>query len=200
MNKILLMFVLGFNASVAGAQSWPFELWHEGKVVTIGNDTLKGLVKYDLQQDLIMVNPTAGTAEAFGARKILFVEIFDKTVHRYRQFYSLPYAATGNYKTPVLFELLTEGKLTLLARESLEYRNQSSSFYYNRMVPVLVYSYFLLEADGSIVTLRNKRDEILERMKPLDEEVQRYARSNRLQFENHAELIRIFAYYNSISN
>lgn len=38
------------------AQQWAFELWHEGRVVTTDGDTLKGLIKYDIQTDIIQFN------------------------------------------------------------------------------------------------------------------------------------------------
>ena len=47
----------------------------------------------------------------------MFFEIFDVTIKQYRQFYSLPYSGKGGYKAPVFFELLAEGKLTLLTAD-----------------------------------------------------------------------------------
>jgi hypothetical protein len=76
-------------------------LWHDGKIVLASGDTLTGLVKYDLQQDLIQYNAQRGNiVEVYTARKVLFFEIFDTTVDQYRNFFSLPYNATTGIKHP----------------------------------------------------------------------------------------------------
>src|SRR5215208_118148 len=130
---ILLLATAGF----AHAQPLPFELWHEGKVVLTNGDTLVGLVKYDFQQDLVQYSLPEKKTEVYTARKVLFFEIFDSSVKKYRQFFALPYAAPGGYKSPIFFELLEEGKLTLVSREYVEYKTYTSAYYagvYSRAV------------------------------------------------------------------
>jgi hypothetical protein len=101
-TRLLVCFFLLFGSAVH-AQQWAFELWHDGKVVLVTGDTLKGLVKYDLQQDIIQYNAQRGSIEAYSARKVLFFEIFDTTVGYYRQFYALPYNTSSGYRTAVFF-------------------------------------------------------------------------------------------------
>ncbi len=189
-------------ATVSFAQQWPFELWHEGKLVLETGDTLRGAIKYDFQNDLLQLNQS-GKVEAFTARKVLFYEIFDATVKRYRQVFSLPYSATGGYKAPIFFELLEEGKITLLSRESLEYRTVSSPYFfygsYTRLV--LVYKYYLMRDNGTIVEIENpKKNDWLQLMGKYADEVQSYAKSNKLSFDEKYDLVRIVAYYNSLFN
>src|SRR5262245_33802181 len=117
--QLLTAVLLMGGVGSVGAQDWPFELWHDGKIVLLEGDTLKGPIKYDLNQDVLQLNLKT-KIEAYSARKVLFFEIFDITVHRYRQFFALPYTSPAGYRAPVFFELLEEGKLTLLAREALE--------------------------------------------------------------------------------
>lgn len=195
---ISISFFLISSARVH-AQEFAFELWHDGKVVLENGDTLIGNVKYDMQTDLVQVQ-VGDRLETYSARKLLFLEIFDKTVKRYRRMYSLPYKTSGEYKAPVIFELLEEGKITLLCREALEYRTYSSSFYYysNYTRLIIVYRYFLLKEDGNIIEFIGKRGDWLDLMKDRKDEVQKYAKSNRLDFEDKYDLSRIIAYYNSL--
>ncbi|HEY3430786.1 MAG TPA: hypothetical protein VGK39_08925 [Cyclobacteriaceae bacterium] len=193
---LLLAFLLTFTA--AHAQQWAFELWHEGKIVLISGDTLKGLIKYDLQQDLLQYNNQKGTVEAYSARKVLSFEIFDTTIGQYRNFFSLPYNASTGYRTPVFFELLAEGKMTLLTRENLEYRTYSSPYYYgsySRMV--LVYKYYLLEENGNIVEFVGKKQELMALMGKRAEAVEDYIRQNKLKIEDRDDFAKIVSYYNS---
>ena len=193
----ILFFILTVHG--AAAQQWPFELWHEGKIVLETGDTLRGLVKYDLQQDLVQFNDQRSQIEAFTARKVLFFEIFDNTEKRYRNFFALPFGATGNYKTPVFFELLEDGKMTLLSREALEYRTYSSPYYfgsYTRLV--LVYKYFLMDEKGNINEFLGKRGDLLKLMGNKADNVDRYMKTNRLKIEDRYDFAKTVSYYNSL--
>jgi len=180
------------------AQEFAFEFWHEGKVVLETNDTLKGLVKYDIQNDLLQVK-VRNKLESLTARKVLTFEIFDTTVKRYRQFYSLPYSPNNTYKTPVFFELLCEGKITLLAREKLEYRTVNSPFFYgNYSRLVLVNVFYLLKQNGVIQEFQGKKNDWLKVMETRENEVREFSKVNRLDFDEKYDLTRIIDYYNSL--
>jgi hypothetical protein len=184
----------------ANAQEWPFEFWHEGKIVLLNGDTLKGIVKYDLQQDVIQYSMGSQKTEAYTARKILFFEIFDNTVHRYRQFYALPFAKESDYRAPVFFELLAEGKMTLLAREGLELRTYNSMYYYGSSYSrqVLVYKYYFLNEKGDIAEFDGNRNDLLDLMGRRSDDVEKYIKTNKLKFEDKNDLARIVSYYNSL--
>jgi hypothetical protein len=181
------------------AQKWPFELWHEGKVILMEGDTLKGMIKYDLQQDLVQYSYKNGKPEVYTARKVLFFEIFDVTVNKYRQFFALPYAASSSYKAPIFFELLEEGKMTLLAREFLEYKTYNSPYYFGSYSKlVLSYKYFFLKEDGSISEFIGNKNDLLNMMNTKADEIEKYIKTNRLKFDNKRDLAKIVAYYNSL--
>lgn len=192
--------VFAFSAALSHAQQpWPFELWHEGKIVLVEGDTLKGMVKYDMQQDLVQFTIHDKKAEVFTARKILYFEIFDNTVHQYRRFFTLPFATSTGYRAPLFFELLEEGKMTLLAREVLEYKTYSSPYYfgsYSRLV--LNHKYFFLKDDGSIEEFTGSKNDLLDQMGKKSDDVEKYMRSNHLRFDDKQDLARIVAYYNSL--
>lgn len=195
---MLLIFLLSPQFKLM-AQDFAFQFWHDGKIVLENGDTLRGSVKYDMQTDLIQYHAN-DKLETYTARKVLFLEIYDKTVRRYRKMYSLPYTTSGQYKAPVIFELLEEGKITLLCREALEYRSVSSSFYYYSTYSrlTIVYKYFLLQENGEIVPFIGRKNDWLDLMTTRKEEVQKFAKANRLDFDEKYDLSRIIAYYNSL--
>lgn len=183
----------------ANAQKFPSDLWHEGRIVLLAGDTLKGSVKYDLQQDLVQYGVANERTTAFSARKVLFFEIFDTSVRRYRQFFALPFTTTAGYKAPVFFELLEEGKMTLLSRESVEYRTYNSPYYmgsYSRLV--LVYKYFFLDETGNISEFTGNKNDLLNLMNKKSDEVEKYIKANKLRYEDKYDFARIIAYYNSL--
>jgi hypothetical protein len=198
LKKKIFSFILLFLPVVAFTQTWPFEVWHEGKVVITEEDTLRGLIKYDIQKDLIEFTTKDNTAEVFTARKVIFFEIFDERARRYRQFFALPFTTNGTYKTPVFFELMTEGKLTLLAREYLE-TVTTSTYYsgtYSRIV--LSYRYFFINEQGEIAQFVGNKNDLLDMMGKQGDEVEKYIKENRLRFDEKYDFVRIIAYYNSL--
>lgn len=200
-RRIALSILLACVVSAGLAQrKWPSDLWHEGKVVLLDGDTLRGLVKYDFQLNTVQFVVNDQKAEIYHARKVLFVEIFDETVHRYRKFFVLPYSNPSNYKAPVFFELLEEGKITLLSREFLEYKTYNSAFYggsYTRLV--LTYYYYILREDGTIEDFRGKKNDLIAMMGNKGKSVEKYIRDNRLDFDDKYDLAKIVAYYNSLT-
>ncbi|MFZ6010583.1 MAG: hypothetical protein ACOYXT_09565, partial [Bacteroidota bacterium] len=130
---------------------------------------------------------------------VLFFEIFDSSVHKYRQFYALPFATASGYRAPVFFELLEEGKMTLLTREALEYKTYNSPYYigsYSRLV--LVNKYFFMQENGDIEEFTGNKNDLLNLMGKKSEEVEKYIKSHRLRFDDKYDLARIVAYYNSL--
>lgn len=193
---MLLLFSLGQSF----AQKFPSEVWHEGKIVLLdGADTLVGQVKYDLQQDLIQYTTASQTIEAYSAKKVLFFEIFDATVHKYRSFYALPFTTQSGYRAPVFFELLEEGKLTLLSRESIETRSYSSMYYYGSYTrQVLVYRYFFLDENGTITEFTGNKKDLLDLMGKKADAVEEYLKANRLKIDEKYDFAQIVKYYNSL--
>jgi hypothetical protein len=199
MKKLLFVFALLISLT-AEAQQFSFEFWHNGYLILEGGDTLKGQLKYNLQSDLLQLR-TDSHLETYTARKVVFFEIFDAVTKNYRKFYSLPYASNNSYKAPVFFELLTEGKMTLLTRENLEYKTYSSFYYYGSYTRlVLVNKYFLLGDSGNINEFRGKRNDWIYEMGNYGDEVQKYAKSNKLDFDEKKDLTRIIEYYNTFYN
>jgi len=197
---VILLLVLQLAISRQGsAQTWPSELWHQGKIVLMSGDTLRGLIKYDLQQDLVQYTLEDKRTEAFSARKIMFFEIFDETVREYRQFFALPFTTSTGYRAPVFFELLANGKLTLLSRESVETRTYNSPYYlggYSRQI--LVYKYFFLDEKGNIQEFDGNKADLLNMMGRKSEDVERFMKENKLKVDDKNDFARIVAYYNSI--
>jgi hypothetical protein len=198
-RQAIVICLLVCLSTFTQAQRWPFELWHEGKLVLDSGDTLRGLIKYDLQQDLVQYTFNDQKAEVYTARKVLFFEIFDEAIHKYRRFFALPFTTPTGYRAPVFFELLEEGKMTLLAREFLEYKTQTSPYFvgsYSRLV--LDHKYFFLKEDGTIEEFEGNKNDLLDLMGRKSEDVEKYIKTNRLKFDDKHDLARIVEYYNSL--
>ena len=200
MKRFLFLSLLVVATAAHGQQTsnFSFEHWHKGYLILEGGDTLRGQIKYYLQADLVQFQDQP-RIETYTARKVVFLEIFDSVTKDYRRFFSLPYALQSGYKSPVFFELLAEGKMTLLSREALEYRTYSSFYYYGSYTRlVLVYKYYLLDENGEIKEFTGKKNDWLYSMGNKGEDVQKYAKTNKLDFDEKQDLTKIGEYYNSL--
>ncbi len=200
-------FLIVVPVFFATAQEFPSEIWHKGVVVTLEGDTIKGQVKYDLQNDLVQIN-IRNTVQTYGARKILYFEIYDETIDSHRHFYALPYNVQPNYKVPLLFEVLYEGQLSLLCREEVvtetmpQYNTYPYSYYggapYSRSRARLKYTYYFLERQGEIQTYNLKKNELYPFFKKNQQQVKQYIKKNNLKHDSMRDLVRMVAYYNAL--
>ena len=198
----LLVFTYTLYCNPAAAQNFPSEFWHAGKLVLVEGDTITGEIKYNLETDILQVN-ASNKVYTFSARKILYFEIFDITVDSYRQFYTIPYKVRPDYKTPVIFEVLHEGELTLLCREEIVTQtNNLNSYYwtggtYSRKV--LDYRYYFMSKDGRIEDYTRRKRDLLRILRKRSSQIKEYIKRNNLKHDTRRDLTRIVSYYNSLN-
>lgn len=186
----------------ASAQDFPSQVMHEGKVVLINGDTLKGKLKYDFENDLIQIILN-GTIQTFSSRKIHFFQIFDETVEMYRNFYSIPYEVQPNYEIPLIFEVLYEGQLSLLAREQIITETVPQySYAYRSSVNMtrtrLSYDFYFLDQKGNFAKYDLKKPQLFELMSRKEPQIKSYIKKNKLKTDSRRDLVRITAYYNAL--
>ena len=211
MQKGLVLFLFLHLSILGCAQDFPSELWHTGKLVLLTEDTLIGKIKYDIQNDMVQIN-VRNTLQTYSARKILYFEIYDETIESFRHFYALPYNVQANYKIPLVFEVLYEGKLSLLCREEIvtESVSQYNNSYYpysnygnspynnNRSRARLSYKYYFLDEAGGIRKYNMKKSELLSFFKKHQQQVKQYIKKHHLKHDLMRDLVRVTAYYNAL--
>lgn len=187
--------------SATMAQEFPSDFWHKGKLVLVSGDTLSGQLKYDLNKDLVQVEIN-NKIITFGAQKTLYFEIFDVTTDSYRQFYSLPYATTPGYKIPIFFEVVFEGKLTLLCREFITKQTSHYNSYYfsgsGYTRNVLDHEFYFLKSNGEIIYFLEKKRELLDIMRDKYTQIKQFIKEYNLKIDEKGHLARITAYYNGL--
>tara|TARA_B100001250_G_scaffold388841_1_gene387436 strand:- start:144 stop:746 length:603 start_codon:yes stop_codon:yes gene_type:complete len=200
MRKSFFVIFLCLFALQGFSQEFSSEVWHDGYLVTSDQDTLSGLLKYDMEANVVQVIQNQ-VVKTFSSHKIFYVEIYDKILSSYRQFYSIPYDVNYNYKIPILFEVLYEGPLSLLSREQIvqEATNTSSAYWGGSFVrDVVAYTFYFLDKEGNIDMFTGKRADLLEIMYKHSREVREYVKDNHLKTDEVRDLIRITAFYNSL--
>jgi hypothetical protein len=202
-NGILLSLLILFLAfTQAESQNFSALKWHKGWAVTSDQDTIRGEIMYDMGADAIKVN-MGDVVMTYSSRKLLFFTIFDEDLQNYRQFYSLPFNVTFDYKSPILFEVLYEGPLTLLIREAIVEETVPAMYGYqtiggNGTRYRLVYTYYFLDKNGNVNQFNGKKRELLDMLGKQSNKVSQFMKENKLKPDRMQDLVRITAFYNSI--
>jgi hypothetical protein len=205
----LILFYLATFAVAQAQNQFPSQIWHKGSLVLTDGAAFSGLLKYDLETNLLQLQ--AETVITFTASNVSSFDIYDELYGGIRKFYSLPYALNGDYPTPIFFEILTQGDhIALLSREYIATDTRGMNSWGNMgMNPFwgpqnmsgfrLAFTYYFLKGEG-LEKFSGKKNELFDLLPGFDEELQLYMRKNRLEHDKRGDLLRITAYYNELKN
>lgn len=200
-SRSLLIISCVFTGYLGTAQRFSSEVFHDGFMVSSDKDTIRGSLKYDLEAN-ILTAVHQGKTKSFSSHKVFYFEIFDKILNNYRQFYSIPYNVNFDYKIPVFFEVVYEGKVSLLRRERIVTQTVNTTAAYwgggSAIQNVIQYTYFFLDDKGNIEFYSGKKRDLLHYMSDKQNDVKQYIKQNKLNTDQAADLVRITAFYNSI--
>lgn len=198
MKYVLVTIFLIFILHSGFSQTFPSDVWHEGKLVLVSDETFTGKIKYDQLKGIVQVE-VGEKILTYSANSIFHFEIHDITSESYREFYVLPYGLLSSYKTPVIFEVLIEGNLTLLSREYVAIENVQNPYSlgsYTR--EVLVYDYFFLSKNGDITKYTMKKKDLYNAVSKRQKQVIEFMKANRLHHDKRNDLVRVIAFYNAL--
>ena len=207
LSSILVLLLFSTAVLMAQSREFPSLVWHKGKIVTANGQVFQGLVKYDLDNNVVQLQNQ--NMDTFGASNVSTFEIYDETYGGVRTFYTLPYSINGDYDAPMFFEVLNEGNnIALLCREYISSDNRGMGMYGPMMMnpmwgpPMrggyrLAFNYYFVK-NGKIIKYSQKKKELLQIFKEHSDEVELFMRKNRLSHDKRGDLLRITAYYNGI--
>ncbi len=194
------MFTCLFSGSAVFGQRFSNQVWHKGSLFLFEGDTLKGEIKYDMDNQTVQFTNDGLTIQAFSPRKILAFELYDEIIGSFRVFYVLPFRSQGNYEAPFIFELSYEGPyVSLLRSEKLEMVVRSLPYMYSTYVnEEVVYTYYFLNKSGEILEFNGKKSDLNRIFRDHASEIRRYVKEERLKLDRLDHLINICSYYNSL--
>lgn len=202
MKRIATAILYLILLTPAMGQDFSTRLWHRGWVVTMEGDTIHGEIKYDMEVNTVQVLVDK-RVQTYNSKKVMYVEFFDTLLKSYRQFYSIPYFVTADFRAPILFEVLYEGPTTLLSREKIimETDPYSQSYYYTGPTPTrerLSLEYYFAFKTGKIERFTGKKGELFAILNQHPDILKDYIKKNHLDINEVRDLVRITAFYNSI--
>lgn len=211
MNKVIFsVLLLVFACFGLQAQNqFPSQVWHKGNIFLADGQAVSGLVKYDLDNNVVQLQTE--TVTTFTASNVSNFEIYDETYGGLRKFYSLPYALNGDYEVPIFFEVLTQGdNIALLCREYIATDNRGMNNwgpmamnpFWGQPSPIgyrLAFNYYFFK-NGRLERYSLKKKDLFTMLPGYDNEINLFMRKNRLEHDKRGDLLRITAYYNELKN
>lgn len=200
--KHFIVFIIFLGSAFFGySQQFSSEVFHKGFFVTVDGDTIKRELKYDLELN-ILTSKEGQKVQSYSSQKVFYFQIYDHLLDKIRKFYSIPYYVKPNYKLPIFFELIHEGKLSFISRESitLETVNTGSPYWGGAASTkkVVNYDYYFLDREGNIFYYSGKKKDLLLIMLEKSSRIKEFIKKNRLRSDKIKDLIRITQEYNSL--
>ncbi len=171
------------------------EQWFEGSLVTTEGDTIEGMLSYNMMTNVVKIR-AQGRMTVHSGFQIFHFRVWDERDHKWRQFYCIHYAIKNHHTAPALFELLSEGKLSLLARES--WNNTRGNDRLNKQ-GYLKKDYFFIDREGNMAYCLGRKSQVLDLMQDHAFEVRRYIRELYLDdFRKERHLRMVTTFYNKL--
>lgn len=210
MKKLFYVSVcIGILQTIVGttviAQNFSKEYWHKGEVYLFTEESVKGSIRYDLDQNNITIRTSDNKLRSYNASQVEQFWIEDELQKRVRYFYALPQITKGDYRVLYFFELLTEGKITLLNRENFVVKQAG---YYSPYMwggwtnggsyVVQEDDYFLLNKEGNVVDVEEDREAIMNLFGKKKEVMELYLIDHDNKLRNRDDLLKLIRYYNEV--
>lgn len=194
-----LLFFLT-TSYAAYAQQWS-PSWYPGHLVLTSGDTLAGDIRYDIENDAVQVRLADERMHTYSGKKVVTFEIQEHPRRSKRRFFVLPYRQQGSYYSSRLFEVLYEGKLTLLCRPYMEHIAYFTAEEEDagKKVSDPLYEYYFLDGNGKVHLYRPRLGRLLSIMSAKHRDVRKYMKEHHLRYDQMRDLVRITAYYNTIT-
>ncbi|PIY07536.1 MAG: hypothetical protein COZ18_16935 [Flexibacter sp. CG_4_10_14_3_um_filter_32_15] len=209
MKKLFYVSVLvGILQMIVGtvmAQNFSKEYWHKGEVYLFTEESIKGSIRYDLDQNNITIRTPDNKLRSYNASQVEQFWIEDELQKRVRYFYALPQVTKDDYRVLYFFELLTEGKITLLCRENFVVKQAG---YYSPYMwggwtnggsyVVQEDDYFLLNNEGNVVDVEEDREAIMNLFGKKKEVMELYLIDHDNKLRSREDLLKLIRYYNEV--
>ncbi|MDQ3291851.1 MAG: hypothetical protein M3Q05_11240 [Bacteroidota bacterium] len=218
--SIFIFLVLSGFSFTTLAQNLNKHEWAEGKIVLTTGETLSGPVSYYYNKEIIQVKGNDDLTRTFSPVNVAYFQGFNEekqVLQTFRPFLWSPNPDAAAFKTPAFFEVVTEGKYTLVKRTAYVIRNldpipmyTSLGRYYEpynsneTLQPgknyqlARLHSYYLLTPENEIVSLRNPKKDLEDLYQDKAISMKAYIRDKKLSYKNPVALTHVVQYFNHL--
>ena len=127
-----------------------------------------------------------------------FTDYLDSTE---RSFITYQYVTSEDYKIPVFFEYLREGKIPLLCREKIIFKHGGSmaaTGFSGSSSRDLEYDFYFIDQDGEIRHFPSRKRKFSTVFRGEELEMKKYFKDHRFNYNRKEDIIAVFEYYYSL--
>lgn len=180
------------------------DVFHEGVLYLYESDTLEGRIKYDFNGEQVQVQMEERLL-AYNTGKIDRVQFKDELTGVNREFRVFEYSLSNNgYDLPVLFDFLLDGKIQVLARESVVWET-NTNFISPYTMPITTSQrreirqlYFRSSISGKIKRYTYSKGDLMMYVRSKSSQVKSYMKRERLKANRNDDVVRIIEYFNRL--
>ncbi|WP_313996721.1 hypothetical protein [Xanthocytophaga flava] len=199
--RITIYFFLAFSvlliSSVQGQINVFGADWVKGKLLLQDSegDTIQCTLRFELDNNLVQIYLANNTVKTYTSRQIKWIQAYDPASKRDRNFYVFPYALNNRYVSPTIFEMLTEGTVSLLGREKIVVvQNTWAGSRFTQAQ--LSFDFYFGFTDGKIRVYRGTRKDFEYLLKDKSGYIRTFIEDSDLRYNDKDDLIRIINQYN----
>jgi len=168
------------------------EKWADGSVLLSDGSTLIGTFRYNLYMQKIQAAVAGDTFAFANPLELDFLMMGDRKFI-YNSFSRSDYEVSDSW-----FEVLEEGKCDLLARRYIKYYVGTTDNDPSNEKMYKVKELYVRHEDGKIQRLLLSKDALKQALNDHEQEICDYMKAEKLKIKNQEELVKIFAYYNTL--
>lgn len=197
-KKLIILFCLTIGVYNASGQNLPSDYWHPGAVVFINGDSVSGKVKYDFDQNIVQLSYD-DRIYSYTPQKVdrfYFLDITRDSIQRYVKTYA--FYKNDNYKIPLFFEVLVEGKRPLLRRESVVIRSTPGMMVqgFSNAYRMVDYDYYYQKGD-EVLDVPSRRKKLAKTFGNEWKNMYDYIKEHKIRTSSDKDLARLYNYYNA---
>lgn len=215
-KKLFIIILISSLFTNAFSQDLSTDVWHKGTIVLKTNDTLRGVIKYNIEDNILQYR-YSNKMITLSPNKIISFYFYDELIKSNRYFRSLEYSPYSSYKPEMFFEVLVVGKLSLLAREYISYEtrmmndpfltndpyynmysNSATNYVTRRVVNYNFYFFDHGSKNENVVLYREKKKDLYRLMDDKEDEIKEFIKDRKILYNTRKGLSVITEYYNSI--
>lgn len=196
---IIFLFIYPMGSLHGQIKDW----WHYGSLYLVNGDTKEGYMQYDTDLNYLLIKQNRAIM-AYNPQQVASYEIYDLEQKQHRLFYSLPYQ-DKNRKTHQFFELIKEGELILLSRETwIAHMRPADPLAGNfNQVPfdtelVKGDQFYILQNNNKLIRFWGNKKELLALMEDRAGEVENFIHNQKLDLNRRNDLVRVLHFYEEL--
>ncbi|MEM6841570.1 MAG: hypothetical protein AAF632_05055 [Bacteroidota bacterium] len=200
MKYIIGLLLFTINIQLVNATSFPQSgVWCTGKVKLDNDVVLEGEISYDLKFEAIQIK-TGELVQTYTAENIVDFEIFDPIKYRHRKYVAVDHSMKEGYKRKTFFEVLSDGKITILRKSKYVRRPRVTEDYRAPHVylnAVCRHTYYVYH-QNKFTEIEDFQAQIIPLMNSHEQEVSAYVEKCRLKLREIHEQMRVINLYNQL--